>query len=153
MIQLLEGGTYLVNGTELVEPAKAAAQGLPAPEEAAKQTMAYNILRDHNTSGNMEKLQIKFDKLTSHDITFVGIIQTARASGLEKFPVPYVLTNCHNSLCAVGGTINEDDHMFGLTCAKKYGASATAAGRAPGSLSSSPLSTAVFNSAVTRRSR
>ena len=121
MIQLLEGGTYLVNGTELVEPAKAAAQGLPAPEEAAKQTMAYNILRDHNTSGNMEKLQIKFDKLTSHDITFVGIIQTARASGLEKFPVPYVLTNCHNSLCAVGGTINEDDHMFGLTCAKKYG--------------------------------
>ena len=121
MIQLLEGGTYLVNGTELVEPAKAAAQGLPAPEEAAKQTMAYNILRDHNTSGNMEKLQIKFDKLTSHDITFVGIIQTARASGLEKFPVPYVLTNCHISLCAVGGTINEDDHMFGLTCAKKYG--------------------------------
>ena len=121
MIQLLEGGTYLVNGTELVEPAKAAAQGLPAPEEAAKQTMAYNILRDNNTSGNMEKLQIKFDKLTSHDITFVGIIQTARASGLEKFPVPYVLTNCHNSLCAVGGTINEDDHMFGLTCAKKYG--------------------------------
>ena len=121
MIQLLEGGAYLVNGTELVEPAKAAAQGLPAPEEAAKQTMAYNILRDHNTSGNMEKLQIKFDKLTSHDITFVGIIQTARASGLEKFPVPYVLTNCHNSLCAVGGTINEDDHMFGLTCAKKYG--------------------------------
>ena len=121
MIQLLEGGTYLVNGTELVEPAKAAAQGLPAPEEAAKQTMAYNILRDHNTSGNMEKLQIKFDKLTSHDITFVGIIQTARASGLEKFPVPYVLTNCHNSLCAVGGTINEDDPMFGLTCAKKYG--------------------------------
>ena len=121
MIQLLEGGTYLVNGTELVEPAKAAAQGLPAPEEAAKQTMVYNILRDHNTSGNMEKLQIKFDKLTSHDITFVGIIQTARASGLEKFPVPYVLTNCHNSLCAVGGTINEDDHMFGLTCAKKYG--------------------------------
>ena len=121
MIQLLEGGTYLVNGTELVEPAKAAAQGLPAPEEAAKQTMAYNILRDHNTSGNMEKLQIKFDKLTSHDITFVGIIQTARASGLEKFPVPYVLTNCHNSLCDVGGTIIEDDHMFGLTCAKKYG--------------------------------
>ena len=121
MIQLLEGGTYLVNETELVEPAKAAAQGLPAPEEAVKQTMAYNILRDHNTSGNMEKLQIKFDKLTSHDITFVGIIQTARASGLEKFPVPYVLTNCHNSLCAVGGTINEDDHMFGLTCAKKYG--------------------------------
>ena len=121
MIQLLEGGRYLVNGTELVEPAKAAAQGLPAPEEAAKQTIAYGILESHNTSGNMKKLQIKFDKLTSHDITFVGIIQTARASGLEKFPVPYVLTNCHNSLCAVGGTINEDDHMFGLTCAKKYG--------------------------------
>ena len=121
MIQLLEGGRYLVNGTELVESAKAAAQGLPAPEEAAKQTIAYGILESHNTSGNMKKLQIKFDKLTSHDITFVGIIQTARASGLEKFPVPYVLTNCHNSLCAVGGTINEDDHMFGLTCAKKYG--------------------------------
>ena len=121
MIQLLEGGKYLVNGAEIVEPAKAAAQGLPAPVEAAKQTMAYKILEAHNTSGNMEKLQIKFDKLTSHDITFVGIIQTARASGLEKFPVPYVLTNCHNSLCAVGGTINEDDHMFGLTCAKKYG--------------------------------
>ncbi|NCC42768.1 MAG: hydratase [Clostridia bacterium] len=121
MIQLMEGGTYLVNGTELVEPAKAQAQGLPAPQEAAKQTMAYSILEAHNTSGNMEKLQIKFDKLTSHDITFVGIIQTARASGLERFPVPYVLTNCHNSLCAVGGTINEDDHMFGLTCAKKYG--------------------------------
>lgn len=121
MIQLLEGGTYLLNGTEIVEPEKAAAQGLPAPDEAAKQTIAYGILETHNTSGNMKKLQIKFDKLTSHDITFVGIIQTARASGLEKFPVPYVLTNCHNSLCAVGGTINEDDHMFGLTCAKKYG--------------------------------
>ena len=121
MIQLLEGGKYLVNGAEIVEPEKAAAQGLPTPVEAAKQTMAYKILEAHNTSGNMEKLQIKFDKLTSHDITFVGIIQTARASGLEKFPVPYVLTNCHNSLCAVGGTINEDDHMFGLTCAKKYG--------------------------------
>ena len=121
MIQLLEGGKYLVNGTEIVEPEKAAAQGLPTPVEAAKQTMAYKILEAHNTSGSMEKLQINLDKLTSHDITFVGIIQTARASGLEKFPVPYVLTNCHNSLCAVGGTINEDDHMFGLTCAKKYG--------------------------------
>ena len=121
MIQLSEGGMYLVNGTELMEPAKAVAQGLPAPAQAAKQTMAYHILEEHNTSGNMEKLQIKFDKLTSHDITFVGIIQTARASGLEKFPVPYVLTNCHNSLCAVGGTINEDDHVFGLSCAKKYG--------------------------------
>ena len=121
MIQLLEGGTYLLNGTEIVEPEKAVTQGLSAPDEAAKQTIAYGILETHNTSGNMKKLQIKFDKLTSHDITFVGIIQTARASGLEKFPVSYVLTNCHNSLCAVGGTINEDDHMFGLTCAKKYG--------------------------------
>ena len=99
----------------------AAAQGFPAPEKAAENTIAYGILKEHNTSENMDQLQIKFDKLTSHDITFVGIIQTARASGLEKFPVPYVLTNCHNSLCAVGGTINEDDHMFGLTCAKKYG--------------------------------
>ena len=93
----------------------------PSKEEAAKGTIAYGILEAHNTSDNMEKLKIRFDKLTSHDITYVGIIQTARASGLEKFPMPYVLTNCHNSLCAVGGTINEDDHMFGLTCAKKYG--------------------------------
>jgi aconitate hydratase len=90
-------------------------------EDARKSTIAYGILKEHNTSGNMDKLKIRFDKLTSHDITFVGIIQTARASGLQKFPMPYVLTNCHNSLCAVGGTINEDDHMFGLTCAKKYG--------------------------------
>ena len=124
MIKLLETGAYLVNGTEVVtDPAEVKA--LPGKEvsaaEAKKNTIAYGILESHNTSGNMEKLQIKFDKLTSHDITFVGIIQTARASGLEKFPVPYVLTNCHNSLCAVGGTINEDDHMFGLTCAKKYG--------------------------------
>lgn len=118
MMKLHEGGVYLVNGTELVAEGT---PGLPAKEEAAKQTIAYGILKDHNTSGNMEQLKIKFDKLTSHDITFVGIIQTARASGLEKFPIPYVLTNCHNSLCAVGGTINEDDHMFGLTCAKKYG--------------------------------
>lgn len=118
-MKLYDGGIYLVNGRELVEEAGA---GLSVgKEEAAKQTIAYGILEAHNTSGNMEKLQIKFDKLTSHDITFVGIIQTARASGLEKFPIPYVLTNCHNSLCAVGGTINEDDHMFGLTCAKKYG--------------------------------
>ena len=94
---------------------------VPSREEAKKQTIAYGILRSHNTSDNMEKLKIRFDKLTSHDITFVGIIQTARASGLTRFPMPYVLTNCHNSLCAVGGTINEDDHMFGLTCAKKYG--------------------------------
>lgn len=128
MIKLYEHGVYLVNGTEIVEDtgnaqAELAAKtgNAPEKEEAAKGTMAYGILKEHNTSGNMEKLQIKFDKLTSHDITFVGIIQTARASGLEKFPVPYVLTNCHNSLCAVGGTINEDDHMFGLSCAKKYG--------------------------------
>ena len=128
MIKLYDKGVYLVNGTEIVEDNADAAAVLqskcgkvPAKEEAAKGTMAYGILEAHNTSGNMQNLQIKFDKLTSHDITFVGIIQTARASGLEKFPVPYVLTNCHNSLCAVGGTINEDDHMFGLSCAKKYG--------------------------------
>ena len=120
MIKLYENGVYLLNGTEIVED-NGSAQLPIAKEEAAKNTMAYGILNAHNTSGNMENLQIKFDKLTSHDITFVGIIQTARASGLEKFPIPYVLTNCHNSLCAVGGTINEDDHMFGLTCAKKYG--------------------------------
>lgn len=118
-MKLYDGGVYLVNGREIIPEAQA---NFPiAKEEAAKNTIAYSILEAHNISGNMEKLQIKFDKLTSHDITFVGIIQTARASGLEKFPVPYVLTNCHNSLCAVGGTINEDDHMFGLTCAKKYG--------------------------------
>ena len=124
MIKLLETGAYLLNGTEIVtEPAEVAAKTGKdiTPAEAKKNTIAYGILEAHNTSGNMEKLQIKFDKLTSHDITFVGIIQTARASGLEKFPVPYVLTNCHNSLGAGGGTINEDDHMFGLTCAKKYG--------------------------------
>ncbi|MDO4601368.1 MAG: hydratase [Eubacteriales bacterium] len=118
-MKLYDTGVYLVDGEKIVEESAAS---LPVSrEEAAKNTIAYGILENHNTSGNMEKLQIKFDKLTSHDITFVGIIQTARASGLEKFPVPYVLTNCHNSLCAVGGTINEDDHMFGLTCAKKYG--------------------------------
>ena len=127
MVTLFDGGAYLINGTELVQDGQAAA-GYEAStgnklskEEAAKNTMAYQILQAHNTSGNDKKLQIKFDKLTSHDITFVGIIQTARASGLEKFPIPYVLTNCHNSLCAVGGTINEDDHMFGLSCAKRYG--------------------------------
>ena len=118
-MKLYESGIYLKNGHDIIEETGAC---LPvSKEEAAKNTIAYSILEAHNTSGNMDKLQIKFDKLTSHDITFVGIIQTARASGLEKFPVPYVLTNCHNSLCAVGGTINEDDHMFGLTCAKKYG--------------------------------
>ncbi len=128
MISLLNGGAYLINGKELIadnEQALAAVKSKTgkeiSKEEAKKGTIAYGILESHNTSGNMDKLKIKFDKLTSHDITFVGIIQTARASGLEKFPVPYVLTNCHNSLCAVGGTINEDDHMFGLTCAKKYG--------------------------------
>ena len=128
MIRLLEGGAYLLNGCEIVADHSDALNevkaktGKDVSREAAKQaTIAYDILKAHNTSDNMDKLRIKFDKLTSHDITFVGIIQTARASGLEKFPIPYVLTNCHNSLCAVGGTINEDDHMFGLTCAKKYG--------------------------------
>ncbi len=127
-MKLYENGAYLLNGVDIVEDAGDVKQILAAKtgkavskEEAARNTIAYGILEAHNTSGNMEKLKIKFDKLTSHDITFVGIIQTARASGLEKFPVPYVLTNCHNSLCAVGGTINEDDHMFGLSCAKKYG--------------------------------
>ena len=118
-MKLYDTGVYLQNGHDIIQAGQA---DFPvSKEEAAKNTIAYSILEAHNTSGNMEKLQIKFDKLTSHDITFVGIIQTARASGLERFPVPYVLTNCHNSLCAVGGTINEDDHMFGLTCAKKYG--------------------------------
>ena len=128
MITLEKTGAYLVGGTTLIPDdadakARLQAEGVcpVSKEEAAKGTMAYHILKEHNVSDNMEELRIKFDKLTSHDITFVGIIQTARASGLEKFPVPYVLTNCHNSLCAVGGTINEDDHMFGLTCAKKYG--------------------------------
>ena len=127
-MKLYEQGVYLLHGTELVADGPQAQDEIRqktgqevTKEEAAKQTMAYGILESHNTSGNMQNLQIKFDKLTSHDITYVGIIQTARASGLEKFPIPYVLTNCHNSLCAVGGTINEDDHMFGLTCAKKYG--------------------------------
>ena len=128
MVSVLEGGAYLVNGTEVIPDSPEALAAVKAKtgketqkDAARQQTIAYGILQDHNTSGNMEQLKIKFDKLTSHDITFVGIIQTARASGLEKFPVPYVLTNCHNSLCAVGGTINEDDHMFGLSCAKKYG--------------------------------
>ncbi|MBO4807703.1 MAG: hydratase [Lachnospiraceae bacterium] len=120
MIELTKGGAYLVKGTTLIEENSGEASSYNK-EEALKGTMAYGILKAHNTSDNMDKLKIRFDKLTSHDITFVGIIQTARASGLEKFPMPYVLTNCHNSLCAVGGTINEDDHMFGLTCAKRYG--------------------------------
>ena len=128
MINLLKNGAYLLNGSEIIAEGPQAANEIKSKTgheiektDAAKQTIAYGILKNHNTSNSMEKLKIKFDKLTSHDITFVGIIQTARASGLEKFPVPYVLTNCHNSLCAVGGTINEDDHVFGLTCAKKYG--------------------------------
>ena len=127
-MKLYEQGAYLINGKDVViqsPEAPAAVKSKTGKDvnaaEAKKNTIAYGILAMHNTSGNMDKLQIKFDKLTSHDITFVGIIQTARASGLERFPIPYVLTNCHNSLCAVGGTINEDDHMFGLTCAKKYG--------------------------------
>ena len=129
MVQLYKNGVYLVNGTDIVEDDGYALEKLkslmgenvPSKSEASKNTMAYGILENHNTSGNMDKLKIKFDRMASHDITYVGIIQTARASGLEKFPMPYVLTNCHNSLCAVGGTINEDDHLFGLSCAKKYG--------------------------------
>ena len=129
MIKLFSNGVYLINNTDIVEDCNEVnsilknklGDNYPSKENAKKNTIAYNILKKHNTSENMDKLKIKFDKLASHDITFVGIIQTARASGLEKFPVPYALTNCHNSLCAVGGTINEDDHMFGLSCAKKYG--------------------------------
>ena len=127
-MKLYENGAYLINGVELVEDTGDVAQAVaaktgaaPDKEAAKKGTMAYGILTSHNISGNNKDLQIKFDKMTSHDITFVGIIQTARASGMEKFPLPYVLTNCHNSLCAVGGTINEDDHVFGLTAAQKYG--------------------------------
>ena len=126
MVKLYDGGAYLVNGKEIVPEAEAAKvevlTGKKAEKsEARKGTMAYNIMKAHNTSENMENLKLKFDAMASHDITFVGIIQTAKASGMEKFPIPYVLTNCHNSLCAVGGTINEDDHMFGLSAAKKYG--------------------------------
>ena len=126
MVKLYEGGAYLVHGTHLVpekeaEKVAALTEKKADKEEARKGTMAYSILEDHNTSGNMENLKVKFDAMTSHDITFVGIIQTAKASGMEKFPLPYVLTNCHNSLCAVGGTINEDDHVFGLSACKKYG--------------------------------
>ena len=129
MIKLFSNGVYLINNKDIVEDCNEInlilknklGNDYPSKENAKKNTIAYNILKEHNTSEDMDKLKIKFDKLASHDITFVGIIQTARASGLEKFPVPYALTNCHNSLCAVGGTINEDDHMFGLSCAKKYG--------------------------------
>ncbi len=129
MIKLYDEGVYLVNGREIVPKSEGqrveAITGktgrAAAREDAWKGTMAYSILKSHNTSGNMKQLKLKFDAMTSHDITFVGVVQTARASGMEKFPVPYVLTNCHNSLCAVGGTINEDDHMFGLSAARKYG--------------------------------
>ena len=119
MVKLYNEGVFLVNGTEIVPESKASES--MKKEEAKKGTIAYSILKAHNTSDNMEKLKIRFDAMTSHDITFVGIIQTAKASGLKEFPIPYVLTNCHNSLCAVGGTINEDDHVFGLSAAKKYG--------------------------------
>ena len=122
MVKLYEGGVYLRGGKELVRESEATAAGIAAtPEEARQGTIAWSILQAHNTSGDPEALKIRFDAMASHDITFVGIIQTARASGMEKFPIPYVLTNCHNSLCAVGGTINEDDHVFGLSAAKKYG--------------------------------
>ena len=119
MVKLYDEGVFLVNGTQIVPESEAAPD--MNKDEAKKGTIAYSILKAHNTSDDMDKLKIKFDAMTSHDITFVGIIQTAKASGLEKFPIPYVLTNCHNSLCAVGGTINEDDHVFGLSAAKKYG--------------------------------
>ena len=122
MVKLYEDGIYLRNGSEVVPEAEAAERGITqTPEDAKRGTIAYSILQAHNTSGDPEALKIRFDAMASHDITFVGIIQTARASGMEQFPLPYVLTNCHNSLCAVGGTINEDDHVFGLSAAKKYG--------------------------------
>ena len=122
MVKLYEDGIYLRGGSEVVPAAEAAERGITqTPEDAKRGTIAYSILRAHNVSGDPEALKIRFDAMASHDITFVGIIQTARASGMEQFPLPYVLTNCHNSLCAVGGTINEDDHVFGLSAAKKYG--------------------------------
>ena len=122
MVKLYEDGIYLRRGSEVVPAAEAAERGITQTLEDAKRgTIAYSILQAHNTSGDPEALKIRFDAMASHDITFVGIIQTARASGMEQFPLPYVLTNCHNSLCAVGGTINEDDHVFGLSAAKKYG--------------------------------
>ncbi|MBR3301293.1 MAG: hydratase [Firmicutes bacterium] len=124
MIKLYDTGIYLLGGTQIVadDAQLEALTGRAADKEAARRgTMAWSILRDHNTSGNMDELKLKFDSMTSHDITYVGIIQTARASGMTEFPLPYVLTNCHNSLCAVGGTINEDDHKFALSAAHKYG--------------------------------
>ena len=127
MVELIRNGAYLAYGSTIIEDGPTAHLQLAAlgkdkvtPDEARKNTMAYSILSAHNVGGD-DDLKIKFDAMASHDITYVGIIQTARASGLEKFPIPYVLTNCHNSLCAVGGTINEDDHVFGLTAAQKYG--------------------------------
>ena len=121
MVTLYDSGVYLLNGTTLVPEKENVGQIKVTKEDAKKGTIAYGILQSHNTSGNADNLKIKFDAITSHDLTYVGIIQTARASGLDKFPLPYVLTCCHNSLCAVGGTINEDDHLFGLTACKKYG--------------------------------
>ncbi len=122
MVKLYDEGIYLRNGKEVIPASEAAAAGIEAaPDDAKRGTIAYSILQAHNTSGDPDMLKVRFDAMASHDITFVGIIQTARASGMEKFPLPYVLTNCHNSLCAVGGTINEDDHVFGLSAAKKYG--------------------------------
>ena len=126
MVKLYDGGVYLVNGAEIVPESESekvkALTGKAADKASAKKgTMAYNIIKAHNQSEDMEQLRLKFDSMTSHDITYVGIIQTARASGMTEFPLPYVLTNCHNSLCAVGGTINEDDHKFALSAAHKYG--------------------------------
>ena len=118
MVEVIKKGAYLVDGQIIYADQ---AQGMAAPDEAREKTIAYSILRHHNVSSDPKHLRIKFDALISHDITFVGIIQTAKASGLKEFPVPYAMTNCHNSLCAVGGTINEDDHAFGLSAAKKYG--------------------------------
>ena len=131
MIQLFEGGAYLIHGRDLVPESEAEKveklTGKKADKkEALKGTIAYRIMEAHNVSGNMDQLKIRFDAMASHDITFVGIIQTAKASGMEKFPIPYVLTNCHNSLCAVGGTINDDDHMVGLSGAETYGGKLTA---------------------------
>ena len=118
MVELIPHGVYLLDGKTIVsDPA-----GQPAPDEARENTITYGILRAHDVDGGKgKKMRIRFDAMVSHDITYVGIIQTARASGLDKFPLPYAMTNCHNSLCAVGGTINEDDHVFGLSAAKKYG--------------------------------
>lgn len=124
MVKLYDSGVYLMNGEEIVSEEdylKSGALTDSEKEEAKKGTISYHILKNHNTSDNMSHLKIKFDAMTSHDLTFVGVIQTAKASGMDKFPIPYVLTNCHNSLCAVGGTINEDDHVFGLSAAQKYG--------------------------------